>query len=801
MESIKLAYHRYLRYFLAKDNDTATNYDKYMALAYAVRSEMVDKWIETQKRYRDSNIKRVYYLSMEYVLGKSLKHNIIYAGLLEGVQETARDLGFSLDDIFAQEDDFDLGNGGKGRIAACFQDSLATLGIAATGYGLRYDYGAFRQEIKEDAQSEAPYDWLHKGHPWEIIRPEYACTVNFYGTVTGQRDNAKPRMWEDTENVIAIPYDMPIPGFNSETVNTLRLWSARASEKFLPDYQNHGDYTRACEEKSQSSTVTRMLFPDEDVVRGTEQRLKQQFFFVSATLQNIVRRFKAQNTDLSTLDSKVVIQINGSGCAIAVPELLRILVDVEGMEWNDAWRVTRNVFAYTSHAVGKDDCESWPIYKLAEIFPRHIEIIFEINQRHLDSIRKRNDERLTACIPALSLVEEGEVKRIRMAHLAVLGSSSVNGVSREQSTALLTKIFPEFALVNTNKFTNVTNGIMHRRWLLGANSNLGTIISNAIGTDWITNASKLSLLAPLARDASFQHECSRVKKIAKLHLCKTIKTLCNLDVNPEALFDIQAKKIHPYKRQVLNVLGILYRYLNIKQGNDSSPDRVHIFTGKAAPSDRLAKQIVHLIHVVASIINNDASINNKLKIVFIPDYGMSLAEVVIPGADLTEQIATPGMEACGTSIVKFIINGAIPIASHSGINTEITESCQNALPFVFGHTLQAMPTHHDYKPWEIIRDNPLLSEIFEFLDNHLSTIPDGHAIFPLLASLRDNDEYFTLLDFSDYICVQEGISKAWQNTASWQEDSIQLMACVCKFSADSAVLEYARTIWKVATRA
>ncbi|MBD3320771.1 MAG: glycogen/starch/alpha-glucan family phosphorylase, partial [Chitinivibrionales bacterium] len=718
MSTLKDFYYRYLRYFLAKDYATATSYDKYLALSYAVRSQMVDNWIVTQKMYHDNNSRRIYYLSMEYVLGKSLRQNIVNLGIEKSVAEAGEDLGFSLEELIEKEDDFELGNGGKGRLAACFMDSMASAALPAMGYGLRYDFGLFRQEMHDGVQIEQPCDWLHKGHPWEIIRPQYSCEVSFLGETLAPEKGKSWREWINTEKSIAIPYDIPIPGYKNFTVNTLRLWSARSAEKFKPDYQHHGDYIRACEEMRGAASLTGILFPEEDVLRATEQRLKQQFFLVSASLQDIIRRFKIHNKNIVDLGKKVVIQLNGTRCALAVPELMRMLIDQEQIPWETAWAVAQNVFAYTSHAVGKDDLETWPVYMMSQIFPRHMEIINEINARHLD--RAAKSEKGRAMIPELSLIEEGEVKRIRMAHLAVIGSFAINGVSRSQTEILKENIYPQFFDVSPQKFMCITNGVAHRRWLLCANRPLSSLITEAIGEDWITDSACLEKLASFRNKNDFLFRLGDIKHSAKKNLASFIEQSLHISIDPNALFDVQCTRIHPPKRQILHLLDIVSRYLRIRNGKEGRQNRVHIFAGKAAPSDHLGKQIIHLINVLADIINNDSRMENNLRVVFIPDYGVSWAEYLIPAADVAEELAAPEVEACGTSNMKFAFSGGVILASQTGANVELMERLGSDAILTFGKSRPEYPSLETYKPFELLEHNALLKETVAFIEETLS---------------------------------------------------------------------------------
>ncbi|MBD3392472.1 MAG: glycogen/starch/alpha-glucan family phosphorylase [Chitinivibrionales bacterium] len=797
-DNISTFYYRYLRYFLAKDDATATSYDKYMALSYAVRNQMVDKWIETQKRYHVSNSRRVYYLSMEYVLGKSLRQNVVNLGMDESVTQVARDLGFSLDEVYAEEHDCELGNGGKGRLAACYQESMATLGLPAMGYGLHYDYGLFQQEIEDGVQIERPFDWLHKGHPWETLRPEYACIVGFNGRLAPSSSSQRgPRsVWEEYDEVVAMPYDFPVPGYNTNTVNTIRLWSARPTEEFLSDYLNHGDYVRACEETSESGRITKVLFPDEDVRRTTEMRIKQQYFLVSASLQDIVRRFKQHNNDILELDKKVAIHLNGSRCAVAVPELLRILIDREGVPWQKAWDITRNVFSYTSHAVAKDNLENWPVYLMEQILPRHVQLVYEINQVHLDAVRKEGAKE-SGLIRELSLVEEGEVKRFKMAHLAVLGSHAVNGVSRMQTDLLTQRIIGPLALRGSASFINATNGIAHRRWLLCANRPLASLITEAIGDSWATNPEELERLAEFVRDDEFLFRLGDAKHAAKRRLANEVLRRLDIELDMRAMFDVQTKKIHPYKRQMLNLLGLLARYLRIKNGEDPVTSRLHIFAGKATPSDQLAKQIIKLIWIVSKIVNEDPQTAGKMSVVFVPDYGISWAEYLVPAADLSEQIATPHLEASATSNMKFAINGAVTIASKCGSNVEMIERIGSENVVAFGHGVGDIEALKEYKPYEVLESSAELKAVFSFLEKALSQFPDGHAVYPLLSSLQDADPFYVLLDFEDYVAKQRMVDEIYQDRLRWLAMALMNVANCGWFSSDRAVREYAAEIWNV----
>jgi glycogen phosphorylase len=799
MESLKTSYSRYLRDILSKDNTTATTYDKFMALAYAIRSEMLDRWIETQNRYHAVNVRRVYFLSTEHMFGRSLKQNILNMDMEAAVNETMAELGMSPEDLYEQEAPFDLGYGGKGRLSACLQDAMATLEVPATSYGLRYDFGVFRQTIEDGGQVEHPYDWLHKGHPWEIIRPEFECDVYFYGKTVRGYDPQNPRavIWEPGENIKAVPFDFPVSGFRNRTVNTLRMWSSRASEEFLPDYAHHGDYIRACDEKSSSGTVTRILFPEMDVLRATEMRLKQHYFLVCASLHDIIRRYKQHNSDMSKLHEKVVIQLSGSSCGLAVPELMRILVDIEKMHWNDAWNITQNVFTYTSHAVTRGALETWPVYMMTQLLPRHMEIIYELNQRHLDDIRAHYSDD-AELIRNISIIEEGAVQRVRLANITFLGARCINGVSVVQTKLLKTQVFSEFASCTSNRIKDITNGISHRRWLFNANRPLADLITDAIGSGWIKDSEQLALLEPFAHDAAFIEKFVHIRAQAKKNFSVYIKKKYGFECDAEAMFDVHCAKIHPYKRHVLHVFNILLTYLRIKNGEPVLQNRLHLFSGKAAPDDQLAKQIIRLIHAVAVGVNSDPAVSPRLKVLFLPDYDISLAERIVPIADITEHIATPGMEACGTSNFKFAINGAIPVVSRGGSNLEMIEKMGGDTLIVLDRTVDQLPPYGEYDPYTLISENPRLDVLFTFLREMLANVPhNGKSIHPLLSSLMDSDRYYNLLDFDDYIQKQLIVDSQYNDKASWNSRCIQTIARSGSFSIDHTVRHYAQDIWRV----
>src|SRR5215510_3395792 len=679
-----------------------SEWEPYVALALAVRDRMIQRWVRTQDAYYEQDVKRVYYLSLEYLMGRTLGNSLVNLGLLAECVKALDDLGYDLEDLREAEWDAGLGNGGLGRLAACFLDSMATLGYPSYGYGLRYDYGIFHQRIVDGAQVEVPDGWLRYGNPWEIARPGDRFRVKFYGRVHTYTDAAGrlSHDWIETKDVLATPFDTPIPGYATETVNTLRLWGARAVEEFdLQDF-NQGDYTGAIEARAQSENICRVLYPNDNVFVGRELRLAQEYFFVSATLQDIIRRYKKRYEmhdrplGLRTFDrfaDKVAIQLNDTHPALALPELMRLLVDVEELPWDEAWDITTRTFGYTNHTVMPEALERWPVALLGSMLPRHLEIIYEINARFLGLVRQRfalADETSRR----LSLIEEDGERRVRMAHLAIVGSHAVNGVARLHTDILKSRVFPEFHQVWPSKFSNKTNGITQRRWLLKCNPELSEVISSAIGAGWVTDLHRLEALAPLANDSGFGEAWRGAKRRRKTELAEAIQRQYArrgqpLRVDPDSLFDVQVKRIHEYKRQLLNVLHLVSLYNRMKDGATGHIiPRTVIFGGKAAPGYHMAKLIIRLINAVGHIVNSDDDVNRLLKVVFLADYRVSLAEQIIPAAELSEQISTAGTEASGTSNMKLALNGALTIGTLDGANIEIRDAVGDENIFIFGLT-------------------------------------------------------------------------------------------------------------------
>ncbi len=685
-DGIRLSFQVNREYTLAKDQYTATAYDNFLALSIALRDRLVERWIVTQQEYHRKNKKRVYYLSMEFLIGRLLGNNIINLGCEKESKDALDDLGLELDELREQEVDAGLGNGGLGRLAACFLDSMATLGIPAHGYGIRYDYGIFNQKIQNGYQLEKPDEWLKLKNPWEFARPEYALAVHFYGRTQNYQDrNGKPCIaWVDTQNILAMPYDIPIPGYCNDIVNTLRLWSARSSEEFDFEYFNDGDYEKAVYQKMFSENISKVLYPNDGVSQGRELRLKQEYFFTAAAIADIIRRFKAENTNLTDLPKKAVIQLNDTHPALAIVELMRILVDMEQLEWEAAWNIVTKTFAYTNHTLMPEALECWTVPLFEKVLPRHLQIVYEINFRFLKEVANYfpgDNERLSR----MSLIEEGNPKRIRMAHLCIVGSFSINGVSVLHSNLLKINLFKDFYEYEPGKFNNKTNGITQRRWLLKANTRLSKLVSDTIGNEWIKNLDYLEKLTAYAKKSDFVKQWQDVKMQNKMFLANYIEKTMQIVVNPESLFDVQIKRIHEYKRQLLFSLFIIAEYLKLKHDPQKFQiQRTFILAGKAAPGYFIAKLIIKFINSIADVINHDKGVKDRLKVIFMENYRVSLAEKIFPASELSEQISTAGTEASGTGNMKFMLNGALTIGTLDGANIEIAEAVGNENMFIFG---------------------------------------------------------------------------------------------------------------------
>jgi starch phosphorylase len=795
-ESLKRAISDHITYTLALDRGSATDRDLYMSTAWAVRDQLAERWAATQRRYERDDVKRIYYHSLDFLMGRTLGNALLNLGLDDPTAEALQPLGYALEEVEEMEPDAGLGNGGLGRLAACYLDSMATLGIPGYGYGIRYEHGIFKQRIVNGRQVELPDNWLADTNPWEIARPDRTYTVKFYGRVTNAADpSGRVHFeWTDTHDVLAVAYDMPVPGFQNNTVNTLRLWAARATEEFdLQDFIR-GDYLAAVEAKAQSETISKVLYPPDDTGSGKELRLKQQYFFVSATLQDIIRRYKRERKTFVDFPDKVQIQLNDTHPAIAIPELMRLLMDEEGMEWNDAWALARQVFAYTNHTVLPEALEVWSYDLFARLLPRHLELITEVDRR----LRERVQERFPGDMARqerMAIISGG---RVRMASLAIAGSHTVNGVARLHTQILEEHIFRDFYEVWPEKFTSVTIGITQRRWLLHANPGLSDIITNKIGDAWITDLSKLRDLEPLAADGGFHEWWRGVKLYNKARLADVVGSLTGVDVDPEMMFDVQVKRMHEYKRQLLNALRLVDVYLRLKDNPllDVVP-RAVIFGGKAAPTYWTAKAIIKLINCIGELVNDDPAVNEKLRVAFLPDYNVSLAERIFPGSDLSEQISTAGYEASGTGNMKFALNGALTVGTLDGANVEIAEAVGGENIFIFGLTAEEVAKRkaEGYNPRSIYETNPRVRRVLDFVRGN-NLCPDEPGIFnALVDELVTADRFLLLADFDSYLAVQEKVDLAYRDPARWTKMAILNVARCGFFSSDRAVREYADRIW------
>jgi glycogen phosphorylase len=787
---------------VAHDFKNSSQLDKYRSLAHTVRDKIIEKWLKTQDRIYKTNPKRVYYFSLEFLMGRTMGNALINLDISEEIKSVLDDIGISLEQLEEMEWDAGLGNGGLGRLAACFLDSMATLGLPAYGFGIRYEYGMFKQTIEEKQQQEYPDNWLRYENPWEYPRAQGIQIINFYGKTNCYTDpqGKTHNQWIDTEQVIAMPYDVPIPGYQTDNTISLKLWSAKSSRDFNFKSFNAGDYIGAIIDKHQSEVISKVLYPNDNSYVGKELRLKQQYFMVAASLQDILYRHKRCGDSVEKIHEKIVIQLNDTHPSIAIPELMRILMDTHDFDWDQAWYITTNTFAYTNHTVLPEALEKWPLSLIHEILPRHLEIIFEINHRFLDFV--------SSCFPGdferrkrMSIVEEGTAQNIRMAHLAIIGSFSVNGVAELHSNLITTGIFKDFYEVYPEKFNNKTNGVTPRRWLKKANEALSDLISDNIGDSWVKDFERLKELEQFVEKSTFISDWQTVKNLNKKRFADIIERDCDVSINTSSMFDVQVKRIHEYKRQLLNVLHIITLYNRIKSGEykDISP-RTVIFAGKAAPGYERAKEIIHLINSIAHLINHDSSINDLLKVAFLPNYGVSLAEKIFPGSDLSEQISTAGMEASGTGNMKFAINGALTIGTLDGANVEMQEEVGKENIFIFGYTDTELIDlrNNGYFPHDIYQNDVELKRVLDQIhDGHFS--PDSKSMFHSIFNnlVHDGDYYFHLADYRSYIECQEKVSALYQNQLDWTKKSILNVARMSKFSSDRTIKQYAEEIWKV----
>jgi glycogen phosphorylase len=794
---------RHARYSLGRNWRDLSTRDRFNAVALAVRDRMVDRMLETEERYRQSDSKRLYYISIEFLIGQSLGTNLDNLGIRELCRQALSNLGADLTELEESEPDAALGNGGLGRLAACFLDSLATLGMAGFGYGINYEYGLFKQEIDDGYQREKPDNWLAQSSPWQIARPDEACVVPVYGRIEHgvDRKGGYNPMWMDWKVLIGVPHDMLIAGYSGRTVNFLRLYSAHSSHDFDMGIFNDGDYFNAVQQKISSETISKLLYPSDAIVAGQELRLVQEYFLVACSLRDVVRRFEQNHDGFRNFSTKVALQLNDTHPALAVAELMRILIDEKDLEWEEAWAITQASLGYTNHTLAPEALEKWPVPLFESVLPRHLQIIYEINRRFLDrvSITHPGDgER----IRRMSIIEESTPKQVRMANLAMVGSHSINGVSGIHTELIKISLAPDFFQLCPEKFNNKTNGITQRRWLLKANPGLANLISSTIGECWLTDLYRLRELESHAANPSFQAEFQRVKRSNKEKLARIIQDATRLKVDPDSLFDIQVKRIHAYKRQLLNVMHIIDEYLSlVEDGRQPAMPRTYIFAGKAAPGYWLAKQIIKLIHNVGRVINNDSRASQWIKVAFIPDYRVSLAEKIIPAADLSEQISTAGTEASGTGNMKLALNGALTIGTLDGANIEISEEVGEDKIFIFGlktAEIRTMREDKSYRPWEYYAWHPRVKRVVDSFSSNLFCPSEPGLFAWIFASVLDtNDEHYHLADFTPYVEAQEKAVNMFCDRSLWTRTAIVNVARMGKFSSDRTVTEYAHEIWGV----
>ena len=791
-----------LKFSLARDPDTATTRDWWIATSKAVQSIIIERMITTQTVHHRQNVRRVYYLSLEFLMGRLFVNSMYSAGIFQEVREALEKLGLDMDELRKEEYDMALGNGGLGRLAACFLDSLATLDLPAVGYGIHYQYGLFKQEFRNGYQVELPDAWMQFGTPWEIVRPEYTTEIRLYGRVENVFDdigNYVPK-WVGWKRLLGVPYDIPIPGYGTGTVNFLRLWESRASEEFNLDAFNRGGYEQAVHEKNMSETVSKVLYPNDKTESGKELRLVQQYFFVACSLKDIIRRFHKSNERWEAFPEKVAVQLNDTHPAIAIVELMRLLHDENKLSWDEAWGIVTRTFAYTNHTLLPEALEKWSVGLFQKVLPRHLQIIFEINKRFLETVEAKWPGDIEKK-RVLSLIEEGGGQMVRMAHLAVVGSHSVNGVAALHTRLLKSDLFPEFDALYPGKFNNKTNGITPRRWLLACNPRLSGLITSKIGGGWERDLGRLRALESFADDPQFQADFMAVKHANKVDLARIILNDCGVEVDPSALFDVQIKRLHEYKRQHLNLLHILALYRRILQSPEAEvTPRVFIFAAKAAPGYDLAKLIIKAINAVGSKINSDPRIAGKLKVVFLPNYRVSLAQRIVPAADLSEQISTAGKEASGTGNMKLALNGALTIGTLDGANVEIREEVGDENIFIFGNTVEQVNAlvSKGYNPGDFYNANEELRAVVDLVGSNYFTADEPPGVLgPLRDDLLHHDPFLCLADFESYSECQKKVSQAFRDKARWAKMAVLNTARVGKFSSDRTISEYARDIWNL----
>jgi starch phosphorylase len=797
--SIQIAFANHLEYSLSKDQYTASTRDLYHALALTVRDRLVERWIRTQQTYYNHDVKMIYYLSAEYLLGRALTNNLLNLGNWRETVRALAGLHIDMEELVHEEHDAGLGNGGLGRLAACFMDSLASVELPAVGYGIRYEFGMFEQVIRDHAQVEYADEWLKDGYPWEMVRPERSYTVRFYGRLVENvaRGSRLDNDWVDTQDVIGLAHDTPVIGYDNNTVNTLRLWSARATKSFDLAYFQHGDYLKSVEEKNLSENISKVLYPNDNIFQGQELRLKQQYFFVSCSIQDIIRRYLVNHATFDDFPSKVAIQLNDTHPSLAIAELMRIFLDEYHMTWETAWDIVNRTFAYTNHTILSEALERWPVGMLGNLLPRHLKIIYEINRRFLIDVSvfcTGDPDR----IRRMSLVEEGPEKKIRMAHLAIVGSQAVNGVSELHTRLLRDGVFADFNEFFPERIHNVTNGITPRRWMVAANPRLASLISERIGLGWTKDLRELRRIEEHLGDATFRQSFAEVKLENKRDLASLVRLVSGLPLDPEALFDVQVKRFHEYKRQLLNLLHVVARWLDLKDfPHLERPPRLHLFAGMAAPAYVEAKATIRLINHVADMINRDPATADRLRVIFLPNYRVSLAETIIPAADVSEQISTAGYEASGTGNMKLALNGALTMGTLDGANVEILKEVGAENLFIFGLTVDEVRERRaSYEPWRVYEEDARLKRVVDLISSGFFNRDDPGLFRGLMDSLIRRDPYLVLADFEAYRLRHEDVDAAWADRDGWTTRAILNVARCGTFSSDRAILDYNRLIWK-----
>jgi len=796
VEGVKKAIVYKLIFLIGRSPKEASQRDWLNATLHAVRDLVTEGWITTARQSRAEETRRVYYLSMEFLIGRTLSNAMIAEGIYDVAQKALAELNVDLEEIIEKEVDPGLGNGGLGRLAACFMDSLATLAIPAMGYGIRYEYGMFRQKIENGQQVERPDDWLEKGAPWEFMRPSKRFSIDFGGHIYFE---GKKCIWNPAEKVTALAYDQMIPGYKNDSASTLRLWSAHGGESFNLEEFNRGDHLAAVATRSANQNLSRVLYPDDSTWNGRELRLRQEYFLVSASLQDILRRHFRTHGTLDNLADKVAIHLNDTHPTLAIPELMRILIDLHGYSWQNAWDVTRRIFSYTCHTLMSEALETWPVEMMAKILPRHLQMIFEINDHFLEYVKTYVTTDMEF-IRRVSLIEEGHQRKVRMGWLSVVGSHKVNGVAAIHSDLMVSSTFADFARIYPERFTNVTNGITPRRWLAVANPKLAALFDQYIGSEWRCDLSQIEKLKAFADKGEFKRAVADIKYDNKVKLAQYVKKTLNIDLDPHALFDVQVKRIHEYKRQMLNVLHIIARYNEMlaHPEKDWQP-RVFILAGKAASAYYAAKQTIRLINDVANVINNDERLKGRLKVVFIPNYSVSLAQLIIPAADISEQISLAGTEASGTSNMKFALNGALTLGTLDGANVEILDNVGKDHIFIFGNTVEQVEAlrREGYRPFDYYQNDEQLREVIDQIIRGDFSPEEPNRYHSLIQGLQYHDYYQSFADFRSYVEAQKAVDKKYQDRDEWIASTIQNMVNMGFFSSDRTILEYAKNIWKI----